>query len=400
MAISKKVHGFISQSSWIRKMFEEGNLLKKQHGAQNVFDFSLGNPSIDPPAEFKNTLRQIANEDVSGVHGYMSNAGYPGTREAVASFLGQVHGVTLSADHVIMTCGAAGALNVICKVLLDPDDEVLIPTPCFMEYRFYVDNADGKAIFVKTNADFSLDLSMIREAISERTKMVLINSPNNPTGKVYDEASIRCLSELLEEKSRKYGGDIYLVSDEPYRDVVYDGVTVPSILKAYKNSMIASSYSKSLSLAGERIGYLAVNPALSNIDEVISGMILYNRTLGFVNAPALMQRVIAKIQGVTVDVEKYRRKREILCDGLAAIGYEFFKPDGTFYLFPKAPVNDDIEFVRALQKRRILTVPGSGFGWPGHFRIAFCVDDATILNSMKGFKETFREALKPCGDVS
>jgi aspartate aminotransferase len=299
-----------------------------------------------------------------------------------------------------MTCGAAGALNVICKVLLDPDDEVLIPTPCFMEYRFYVDNADGKAIFVKTNADFSLDLSMIREAISERTKMVLINSPNNPTGKVYDEASIRRLSELLEEKSRKYGGDIYLVSDEPYRDVVYDGVTVPSILKAYKNSMIASSYSKSLSLAGERIGYLAVNPALSNIDEVISGLILYNRTLGFVNAPALMQRVIAKIQGVTVDVEKYRRKREILCDGLAAIGYEFFKPDGTFYLFPKAPVNDDIEFVRALQKRRILTVPGSGFGWPGHFRIAFCVDDATILNSMKGFKETFREALKPCGDVS
>ncbi len=400
MAISKKVHGFISQSSWIRKMFEEGNILKKQHGAQNVFDFSLGNPSLDPPADFKKTLQQVAHEDVSGIHGYMSNAGYPGTREAVASFLAHVHGVPLSADHVIMTCGAAGALNVICKVLLDRDDEVLIPTPCFMEYRFYVDNADGKAMFVKTNADFSLDLSLIREAISERTKIVLINSPNNPTGKVYDEASIRRLSELLEEKSRKYGGDIYLVSDEPYRDVVYDGVTVPSILKAYKNSMIASSYSKSLSLAGERIGYLAVNPALSNIDEMMGGLILFNRTLGFVNAPALMQRVIAKIQGVTVDVEKYRRKREILCDGLAAIGYEFFRPDGTFYLFPKAPVNDDIEFVRALQKRRILTVPGSGFGWPGHFRIAFCVDDATILNSMKGFEETFREALGRCGDVS
>jgi aspartate aminotransferase len=298
--------------------------------------------------------------------------------------------VPLSADHVTMTCGAAGALNVICKVFLEPGDEVLIPTPCFMEYRFYVDNANGVATFVKTKADFSLNLEAMRDAITERTKIVLINSPNNPTGKVYDRASIFGLAELLEDRSRAFGREIYLVSDEPYREIVYDGAAVPSILKAYRNSIIASSYSKSLSLAGERIGYLAVNPSMSDIEEVMSGLILYNRTLGFVNAPALMQRVISKIQGVTVDVEEYRRKRELLCDGLSSIGYEFTRPDGTFYLFPKTPI-DDIEFVGALQKRRILTVPGSGFGWPGHFRIAFCVDDATIRNAMAGFEETFKE---------
>ena len=391
MAVSKKVRGLISQSSWIRKMFEEGSLLKKQYGAENVFDFSIGNPSVEPPLEFKKALRQVTGDDIPGVHGYMSNAGYPETREVVAAYLSQEHGVPLGADHVIMTCGAAGALNVICKVILEPGDEVLIPTPCFMEYRFYVDNADGVATFVKSNADFSLDLGAIRDAITERTKIVLINSPNNPTGKVYDVASIRRLSKLLEDGSRKYGRDIYLVSDEPYREIVYDGVTVPSILAAYKNSMIASSYSKSLSLAGERIGYLAVNPAVSDIEEVMSGLVLYNRTLGFVNAPALMQRVIAKIQGVTVDVGQYRKKRELLCDGLSSIGYEFTKPDGTFYLFSRTPIEDDIGFVRGLTKRKILTVPGTGFGWPGYFRIAFCVDDATIIDSMKGFEETFKE---------
>ena len=391
MAVNKKVRTFISQSSWIRKMFEEGNRMRKQYGGPNIFDFSIGNPNVEPPPEFKKALQQVVSDDSAGVHGYMPNAGFFETRESVAALLSETYGVPLGPDNVIMTCGAAGALNVIFKVLLDPGDEVLIPTPCFMEYRFYADNANGTAIFVKTCGDFSLDLSAMGHAISERTKIVLINSPNNPTGKVYDEASIQGLSEILEIKSRTYGREIYLVSDEPYRDVVYDRINVPSIFRYYKNSIIASSYSKSLSLAGERIGYLAVNPALSDIDEVIGGLVFYNRTLGFVNAPALMQRVIAKIQGVTVNVEAYARKRKLLCDGLASIGYKFFRPDGTFYLFPKSPIDDDIEFVHALQKRRILTVPGSGFGWPGHFRIAFCVDDATIVNSMKGFEEAFRE---------
>jgi aspartate aminotransferase len=391
MAVSEKVRGLISQSSWIRKMFEEGDRLKKQFGAEKVFDFSIGNPSVEPPIEFKRALRQVAAEEVSGAHGYMPNAGYLETRQVVAQALSRDHGVPLRSDHIVMTCGAAGALNVICKVLLEAGDELLVPTPCFVEYRMYTDNANGVAKFVRSKDDFSLDLAPMRDAITERTKIVLINSPNNPTGKVYDQASIRGLAELLEDRSRTYGKDIYLVSDEPYREIVYDGITVPSILSAYRNSIIASSYSKSLSLAGERIGYLAVNPAISDVEEVVGGLILFNRTLGFVNAPALMQRVIAKIQGMTVDVEEYRKKRELLCDGLSSIGYEFIKPDGTFYLFPKAPKGDDIEFVRALTKRKILTVPGRGFGWPGNFRIAFCVDDATIVNSMKGFEETFKE---------
>ncbi|MGZ3580114.1 MAG: pyridoxal phosphate-dependent aminotransferase [Syntrophales bacterium] len=391
MAVSEKVRGFISQSSWIRKMFEEGDRLKKQYGAEKVFDFSIGNPSVEPPLEFRRALRLVAEEEISGSHGYMPNAGYLETRKVVAQALSKDHGVSLTADHIIMTCGAAGALNVICKVLLEQDDELLAPVPCFVEYKIYADNANGVAKFVKTKEDFSLDLAAIRDAITEKTKIVLINSPNNPTGKVYDEASLRGLAELLEDRSRAYGKEIYLVSDEPYREIVFDGITVPSILAAYKNSMIASSYSKSLSLAGERIGYLAVNPAIADIQDVVGGLILFNRTLGFVNAPALMQRVVAKIHGVTVDIEEYRRKRELLCDGLSSIGYDFIKPGGTFYLFPKAPGGDDVEFAKALTKRKILTVPGKGFGWPGNFRIAFCVDDATIVNSMKGFEETFKE---------
>lgn len=391
MAVSEKVRGFISQSSWIRKMFEEGDRLKKQFGAEKVFDFSIGNPSVEPPTEFRRALRLVADEEVSGAHGYMPNAGYLETRNVVAQALSKDQGVSLTAEHIVMTCGAAGALNVICKVLLEPGDELLAPVPCFVEYKIYADNANGSAKFVKTKDDFSLDLAAMRDAITERTKIVLINSPNNPTGKVYNEASIRGLGELLEDRSRAYGKDIYLVSDEPYREIVFDGITVPSILSAYRNSIIASSYSKSLSLAGERIGYLAVNPAISDVEDVMGGLVLFNRTLGFVNAPALMQRVIAKIQGVTVNVEEYRRKRELLCDGLSSIGYEFIKPGGTFYLFPKAPGGDDIEFVKALTKRKILTVPGRGFGWPGNFRIAFCVEDATIVNSMKGFAETFKE---------
>ncbi|MGA3208351.1 MAG: pyridoxal phosphate-dependent aminotransferase [Syntrophales bacterium] len=391
MAVSEKVRGIISQSSWIRKMFEEGDRLKKQFGAEQVFDFSIGNPSVEPPVEFRKALRQVAAEEVAGAHGYMPNAGYIKTRQVVARALSRDHCVPLTADHIIMTCGAAGALNVICKVLLEPGDELLAPVPCFVEYKIYADNANGAAKFVRAKDDFSLDLTAMRDAITEKTKIVLINSPNNPTGKVYDEASIRGLAELLEDRSRAYGKDIYLVSDEPYREIVYDGITVPSILAAYRNSIMASSYSKSLSLAGERIGYLAVNPAIADVEGVMGGLILFTRTLGFVNAPALMQRVIAKIQGVTVNVEEYRKKRELLCDGLSSIGYEFIKPGGTFYLFPKAPGGDDIEFVKALTKRKILTVPGKGFGWPGNFRIAFCVNDATIVNSMKGFEETFKE---------
>jgi len=391
MSISRKIRGFISESSWIRRMFEEGIELKQRFGADNVYDFSLGNPNVDPPGDLKERVCGIAAQEISGKHGYMPNAGYAETREAVAATLRECHGAEVSADHVVMTCGAGGALNVALKTLLDPGDEVVIPTPFFVEYRFYVDNAGGAARLVKTRDDFSLDLAAMEDAITERTKAVLINSPNNPTGKVYGEDAVRGLGELLREKQKQFGRRLYLLSDEPYAQIVYDDVCVPSVFSAFSNSIIAYSYSKTLSIPGERIGFLAVSPGMEDAAEVLSGMILCNRILGFVNAPAFMQRVVACSQGSRVQVEEYRRKRDLLCDGLREAGYEFRKPEGAFYLFPRTPVADDVAFVRALQKRRILTVPGRGFGGPGHFRIAYCVEDRAITGAMQGFRETMAE---------
>lgn len=390
MAIATKIEGFISQSSWIRKMFEEGGNLKQLYGADRVFDFSLGNPNVAPPEKFQELLQEVAMADIPNKHGYMPNAGYMETRDAIAAYQGAQRGVSLSGEHIIMTCGAGGALNVILKALLDPGEEVIILTPYFVEYRFYVDNAGGVPVLVKTHADFSLDLPAIGAAITEKTKVLLINSPHNPTGTVYDAASINGLADLMREKSRALCKDIYLVSDEPYVDIVYDGITVPSILAAYKNSIIATSYSKSLSLPGERIGYLAVNPEAADVEKLLEAVVLCNRVLGFINAPAIMQRVIARLQGVRVAVAEYARKRAILCDGLAALGYNFQKPAGAFYLFPRCPIDDDILFVKALLEERIITVPGSGFGCPGFFRISYCVEDAIIINAMEGFEKVMR----------
>jgi aspartate aminotransferase len=390
MAIAQKISGFIAQSSFIRKMFEEGVRLKERYGAANVYDFSLGNPNVDPPEAVRNRLQELASANIPGKHMYMPNAGYPETRAAVAAALSEAKGLRLSAEQIVMTCGAGGALNDILKTLLDPGDEVIIPAPFFVEYQFYVDNAGGVPRVVPTRGDFSLDLEAIRGALSEKTKAVLINSPNNPTGRIYDAASIRGLADLLTEAGRSADRVIYLISDEPYSEIVYDGVTLPSILKVYPHSFIASSYSKSLSLPGERIGYIAVNPAIADLAEVMGGLILCNRILGFVNAPALMQRAIASLQGVSVDVEMYRRKRDLLCDGLASVGYRVVKPQGAFYLFLPTPIPDDVRFAAALQERRILTVPGSGFFGPGHIRIAYCVDDQTILGSIEGFGEVLK----------
>jgi aspartate aminotransferase len=391
MAIAKKIHGFMTQSSFIRKMFEEGIRLKQEYGAENVFDFSLGNPNIDPPESVKTRLRELVVADAPGLHMYMPNAGYPETRAAVAAAVGASRGVALTADQIVMTCGAGGALNVILKTILDPGDEVIMPAPFFVEYRFYADNAGGVSKVVPTREDFSLDLDAIREAITEETKAVLINSPNNPTGKIFDKGSIRGLAELLTEKGKELGREIYLISDEPYSEIVYDGVELPSILKAYPHSFVASSYSKSLSLPGERIGYIAVNPAMAGREDVMGGLTLCNRILGFVNAPSLMQRAVEGLRGVKVDVQAYRKKRDLLCDGLASVGYQVKKPEGAFYLFLPTPIKDDVLFADALRKRRILTVPGSGFCGPGHIRIAYCVDDATILGAIDGFGEVLKE---------
>ena len=290
-----------------------------------------------------------------------------------------------------MTCGAAGALNVILKTILDPGDEVITPSPYFVEYKFYADNHGGILKTVPTKPDFSLDINAISSAINNKTKAVLINSPNNPTGRVYGKKSLIELGTILNDKSGKTGRTIYLISDEPYRKIVYDGVKVPSIFNCYRESIIATSYSKDISIPGERIGYIAVNPMAVFKENLINGMALANRILGFVNAPALMQRIIASIQGASVDISEYKRKRDILCNNLAECGYEFVRPSGAFYLFPKSPVPDDVKFVKALQDELILVVPGSGFGGPGHFRIAFCVDDDIIINSIPGFKRTMEK---------
>ena len=372
-------------------MFEAGSRLKAKYGAENVFDFSLGNPNLKPPEGFKNSLAKLVTSSVDPDHAYMPNAGYPHVCRAVADYLAAEQGVNIREKDVIMTCGAAGALNVIFKAILDPGDEIITPIPCFVEYKFYAENHGGTLKTVKTKPDFSLDIDKIDSAITKKTKAVLLNSPNNPTGCVYDAKSLDALGELLKIKSKKLDRTIYLVSDEPYRKIVYDGLEVPSIFSSYNESIVATSYSKDLSIPGERIGYLAVNPEAMFNERLIQGMILANRILGFVNAPALMQRVVASIQGKGVDISAYAGKRELVCSGLADCGYEFLKPDGAFYLFPKTPVPDDVEFVQALQKEMILVVPGSGFGGPGHFRIAFCVDDKTIINSMPGFRRTMEK---------
>jgi aspartate aminotransferase len=316
----------------------------------------------------------------------MSQVGYPQVCDAVAAYLCDEQGVTVSAKEVVMTCGAAGALNVILKTLLDPGDEVILTKPVFIDYGAYVDNHGGSSRIVDCRDDFMLDLDAIGSAINEKTKAMIINSPNNPSGQIYSEENLLGLGKLLEERSKALGRTIYLLSDEPYRKIVFDGHQVPSIFKAYAQSIIATSYSKDLSIPGERIGYAAVNPAAEHRQDIMAGMTLATRILGFINAPALMQRVIAQLQGISVDIGAYHSKRDLLCQGLADAGYEFLKPPGTFYLFPKTPIEDDVAFVQELQKELILTVPGKGFLYPGYFRIAFCVDDDTIINSLPGFR--------------
>jgi aspartate aminotransferase len=387
MTISKKIASMITRSSWIRKMFEEGVRLRAEHGADNVFDFSLGNPNLKPPEEFRKALVEVVNASGGrGDHAYMPNTGYPYVRKSVADYLSAEQEAQISENEIIMTCGAAGGLNIILKAILDPGDEVITPAPYFVEYNFYADNHGGVLKTVSTNSDFSLNIEAISSAITEKTRAVLINSPNNPTGQVYSKESINELGALLKDRSNSLGRIIYMISDEPYRKIVYDGFKVPSIFSCYNESIIATSYSKDISIPGERIGFVAVNPKASFKEDLLGGMALANRILGFVNAPALMQRVVASLQGMSVDVSEYAGKRDLLCDGLADSGYEFLRPPGAFYLFPKTPVPDDVEFVKMLQEELILVVPGSGFGGPGHFRIAFCVDDETIINSMPGFK--------------
>jgi aspartate aminotransferase len=386
MTISKNVEAILSRASFIRKMFEDGARLKAEHGPDNVYDFSLGNPNLDPPAEFNKVLAQAASLSDKGLHGYMLNAGYPYVREAIAETVSKEQKTEATGGDVIMTCGAAGGLNIILKTLLDAGDEVVVPAPYFVEYGFYTQNHGGELKTVQTMADFSLDVEAISNVINHKTKAVLINSPNNPTGQVYSTENLSDLGNLLKDKSEELGKTIYLISDEPYRKIVFDNITVPSIFNCYRESIITTSYSKDLSIPGERIGFVAVNPNATFKEDLLNGMTLANRILGFVNAPALMQRVVGLLQGARVDASAYEKKRNILCEGLEKAGYDFITPSGTFYVFPKTPIDDDVTFVDALREEMILAVPGSGFGGAGYFRIAFCVADETITNALPGFK--------------
>jgi len=387
MSISTNINAAMEKSSWIRKMFEAGAELKQKHGEENVFDFSLGNPDIEPPAEFYSILEQLISERARGVHGYMPNAGFPDVRGSIAKKVADTHGIEIDGMNIIMTCGAAGGLNVVLKTILDQDEEVIVPKPFFVEYKFYIENHGGRIVMADTNSDFSLNIEKIKDSITEKTKAILINSPNNPTGKVYSENEIESLTALLKNYSDEEGRIMYLISDEPYREIVYDGRKVSSILKFYEHSIVVTSYSKSLSLAGERIGYIAVNPACHEVENFLSGLILCNRISGFVNASAMMQRVVARLTDVTIDTNTYKKRRDIFMDGLTSAGYEFAEPEGAFYIFCRSPIDDDIKFVKHLQDYNILVVPGTGFSGPGYFRISYCVSEDVINRAMPGFKE-------------
>ncbi len=392
MTISAKMRTFAEKSSWIRKMFEEGAKMKAEFGAENVFDFSLGNPDVPPPPEYNKVIKEIVNDETPGMHAYMPNGGYPWVREALAAKMSREQGVEVFHGDMLMTCGAAGALNVVMKALLNPGEEVILLAPYFVEYNFYVDNHGGVSTIVNTDDEFNLDLEAIEAAITEKTKAVIVNSPNNPTGQIYSQESLNKLGAILDLKGVEFKTTIYLLADEPYRKIIFDNNTVGSIFQSTKNSIVLSSYSKDLSLPGERIGYLAVHPDITDKAALLDAMTLANRILGFVNAPALMQRVVAELQDASVDNSIYEARRETFCKILTDAGYDFIPPKGAFYVFPKAPIEDDVKFCAILQEEKILAVPGRGFGAPGYFRLAFCVSDSVIAGSAEAFKNAMEKA--------
>ncbi len=387
MPISEKTREGMSRGSWIRRMFDEGAVLKQRHGAENVFDLSLGNPVMEPPPKFHQELRRLAKRPLSGMHRYMENAGYAETRAAVAQQLSLETGINFDMNDIVMTCGAAGALNVILKTILNPGEEVIVFAPYFAEYLFYIDNHGGAPHILPTDDNFMPRLDILEAAIGPKTRAVLINSPNNPAGVIYDDAVLHQLGQIIARKEAQYGTEIFLLSDEAYRKIIYNGLKPPAIFGHHVRSIFITSHSKDLALPGERIGYIAVNHGYEQREELINGFIFCNRILGYVNAPALMQNIVRHLQDVTVSVSDYQRKRDFLCAHLTEIGYQLIKPKGAFYLFPKSPIEDDIAFVRELQQLLVLTVPGRGFGTPGYFRVSYCTTDKTLEGALNGFRK-------------
>jgi len=392
MTISRAIGDAMQKSSWIRKMFEEGLMLKREHGEDAVHDFSLGNPEIEPPEEFLKTLEECASDRSPGLHRYMPNAGYQWVREKIAAAKSRESGVKVPWENVIMTVGAGGALNVFFKAVCDPGDEVVILAPYFVEYLFYVTNHGGVVKVCETNEDFSINLGNLEKCIGPRTKAVMLNTPNNPTGVVYREEVLHEVAALLAKKEKEYKRDIYLISDEPYKRIIFDGEKHPQFLKIYHNAVVAHSHSKDLGLPGERIGTLVISPNCTHAHDIVGATTFAIRVLGFVNAPGLFQRAVADHQKTAIDPLIYRKKRDLICSIFDEAGIEYVKPKGAFYIFPKSPIPDDIAFVKILLKHLVLAVPGSGFGRAGYLRFAYCVSDSHIHAAAAGIKKSVKEA--------
>lgn len=386
--ISKEVHENLKNASWIRRMFVEGSKLREQFGDENVYDFSLGNPYFEPPKSVTNKLREVVNADIEGAHRYMDNAGFKDVRQKVANAINRDIEKPIGFEHVLMTVGAAGGINVLLRTVLDAGDEVIIFAPYFAEYIFYIKNHNGVPVIIKTDErNFEPDMEVFEKSISAKTRAVLVNSPNNPTGVIYSEETLKKLGDILTKKEEEFGREIYMISDEPYKALVYDGHAVPNIHNYYRHSIMVNSYSKSLGLAGERIGYIAINSQFEDAELFMSGLAFANRTLGFVNAPAIWQKVISDSLEESVDISQYQVRRDLLFKKLSALGFEMVEPKGAFYLFPKALEADDVAFVMEAKKFNILLVPGSGFGYPGYFRISYCVDLGMIERSLPAFEK-------------
>ena len=379
--ISSYINHAMEKSSWIRRMFEAGNEMKKKFGAENVFDLSLGNPIVEPPEQFFEVLQRLSKDRNSGYHRYMSNAGFEPVREKIAHYLTKKRILNTDKNHVLMSCGAGGGINVILRALLDQGDEVIVLAPFFSEYQFYIRNHHGKVIIAETDENFNISIENIEKKMNKKTKAIIINNPNNPTGVVYNEETLKQFVDFLHNQQKKYNKEIYLISDEPYREIVYNNVKVPSVVSMYENSFMVYSWSKSLAVPGDRIGYIAVNPNMYHADKVIAGLIFCTRVLGFINAPAIMQLAVSELLDITVDISYYEKKKNYFYGKLTKAGYEIVEPEGTFYIFPKIPAGDDSEFVERAKNQRVLIVPGMGFGRRGYFRISYCTDDRTIENA-------------------
>lgn len=386
--IAKIVHENLKNASWIRRMFVEGAKLREQFGDENVYDYSIGNPYFEPPKAVTDKLKALVNSDATGTHRYMDNAGYKDVRGKVAKSISADMLKPIGSEHVLMTVGAAGGINVILRTVLDAGDEVIIFAPYFAEYIFYIQNNNGIPVIIKTDENtFEPDMDELAKHITEKTRAIIINTPNNPTGVIYSSDTLKKMGEVITEKETIYGREIYLISDEPYKALVYDEVEVPNIHNFFRHSIMVNSFSKSLGLAGERIGYIAINSQFEDVDLFMSGLAFSNRTLGFVNAPALWQKVIADTLEASVDISEYKMRRDLLLQKLREMGFEMVEPKGAFYLFPKALEADDVQFVMEAKKFNLLLVPGSGFGYPGYFRMSYCVDLAMIERSLPAFEK-------------